>query len=616
MKKYVIFSLCGALILLFGAISPALAASANYHSYTTCSGSSCAPECHDPACHATTTTTSCRSVAVHIYASPSSTDYNGSTVLSWNSSNASYCTASATPGNSQWSGNVSRNGSKTIYNLTGNTTFRIQCYNNCDSANDSVAVNVQTVEQFDFNLSNSGNIVVTKPNYGNTSASNVIYANLVAGNAQSVSFSQSGLPSGVNTSSISSCYPSCSKTNSLTINSSAPVGTFPITVTATGGSITRTTTYNLIIQDNYQSSLSVSCYASPSSIQTNQTTTFYSNVSGGTGNYSYYWSGAAAGSNSYSQRSFGSNGTYTAYLTVYDSQNGSANTSCSVYVSGQSYNNAPTLSLWADDYTLSQGESTYLRWTSNNANYCVASNGWSGSKSTNGYERVSPSYDTTYSLTCYGNGGQVSQSVTIYVTSSSTNLSLNKLGRNLSSGQRVYSNVIQVTEGDVVEFYITVTAGSDKDLYNVRIKDIMPAVLSYIPGTTKVDGVTQGDTITTSGLSLGTIYRNSSKTVVLQASSAAAGSYLTYTNTAEITADNESTITDSASITYGLVAGAATIRTGPADTLLISLMVSLALSALLWYLLKFNPKGKLAAVKIESGIRNMRLAYARRRASH
>lgn len=667
LRKYVTPSFVLGAVLLFGLISPSFVdASIIITGPTTTTHPPCHhpdchyppttttthPDCHYPPCTTTTTTQPpCHSPLVNITVAPSSIPYNGSAVLHWTSSNTNYCTASASPYNYQWESGVSLNGSKTIYNLAQTTTFTITCNSHChyDTVTDSVTVYVQAPppptryscntstwqcvidssghytslstcqancqappESFNFSLSNSGNIVVTKPSYGSISGSNIITANLVSGTSKSASFSQSGLPYGVSASYLGSCYPTCSKSNTLTINSSAQVGTFPITVTAIGGGITRTTTYSLIIQDSYIDTLSVSCYASPNPAQTNQTVTFSSNVSGGSGNYSYYWSGATYGNNSYSQRTFSSYGNYTAYLTVHDSQNRSASTSCSVNVNEQ-YTNAPTLNLWADKYTIAQGESTYLRWTSTNTNYCTASNGWSGNKSTSGYESVSPNSDTTYSLTCYGSGGQITRSITIYVTSVSTNLNLTKLGSNLSSGDRVYSKVIRVTEGDVIEFYLTVTAGSNKDLYNVSIKDIMPSVLSYMPGTTKIDGIVQSDTIATTGLSLGTIYKGASKTIVFQAISLYPGTYLTYTNTAEVTADNENKITDSASITYGLVAGAATIRTGPLNTLLISLMISLILSLMIWYYLKFNPKGQLAFVRTENKIRDIWLAYTRRR---
>jgi hypothetical protein len=404
--------------------------------------------------------------------------------------------------------------------------------------------------------------------------------------------------------SLNTCQNNCITQTRYSCNYS----TYQCYQTTSGSYISYNDCANACQQTNQ--SLSVSCYASPNPAQINQTVTFSSNVSGGSGNYTYYWSGATYGNSSYSQKSFSSYGNYTAYLTVNDSQNRSASTSCSVNVNDQCTNTG-TLSLWADNYTIAQGESTYLRWTSNNINYCTASSGWSGSKSTSGYESVSPNSNTTYSLTCYGSCGQVTRSITIYTTSVSTNLSLTKLGRNLSNGDRVYSKVIRVTEGDVIEFHLTITAGNNRDLYNVNMKDVMPSVLSYMPSTTKINGVVQADTIATTGLSLGTIYKGSSKTVVFQALSLSPGTYLTYTNTAEVTADNESKITDSASATYGLVAGASTIRTGPLNTLLISFIISLISALIIWYYLKFNPKGQLAFAKSENKIRDIWLAYKR-----
>lgn len=364
-------------------------------------------------------------------------------------------------------------------------------------------------------------------------------------------------------------------------------------------------------------SLNVSCYASPSSAQTYQTITFYSNVSGGTGNYSYSWSGSASGNQSYSQRSFSNPGSYTAFLTVYDSQGRSANTSCSTYVSSGSNQcpNPPTINLWADKYSVQQGETTYLRWTSSNTNYCVASNGWSNNKSTSGIETISPINNTTYTLTCYGYGncGSVSQSVTIYTATTQTGLNLTKLGRNLSGGGRVYSKVIQVLENDVIEFHLTVSAGNNTDLYNVIVKDPLPSVLTYMPGTTKIGGITQPDTITTTGLSLGTIYQNTSKVITFQARSGSSSVYLSHTNTAEATANNQNKVTDSATVTYGLVAGAATVKTGVGNSLLISFILSLMIAFAIWYYLRFNPSGQLALATIERKTRDSYLALARYR---
>jgi len=318
-----------------------------------------------------------------------------------------------------------------------------------------------------------------------------------------------------------------------------------------------------------------------------------------------YWTG--------SQMIYGSRTIYSlqnsSSFTLTCSNNSTSDTK-NLNVNIQSFR--PTLSFWADDYTLSQGDSTYLRWTSNNANYCVASNGWSGNKSLSSYESTAPNSQTTYTLTCYGNGGQITQSLTLYVTSPTTRLSFTKLGRNLTDGDRVYSKIIRVAQGDVIEFYLTVTAGSANDLSNVVITDNLPSVFSYQSGTTKVNNITQADGIATTGLSLGTIPRNTSKTVTFQALSNNPGTYFTYTNTAQVTASGISVISDSATITFSSVLGAATVQTGAEDSLLISVILSIGLAFLIWYYIKFNPQGKLAFARIESKIRDLRLEYLRR----
>ncbi|MCP4409787.1 MAG: fibronectin type III domain-containing protein [Gammaproteobacteria bacterium] len=62
-----------------------------------------------------------------------------------------------------------------------------------------------------------------------------------------------------------------------------------------------------------------------------------------------------------------------------------------------------------------QGIST-LNWSAENATACIASGGWSGSKSISGSEPVGPlTEDAGYGLTCTGDGGEVFVSTTITV---------------------------------------------------------------------------------------------------------------------------------------------------------------------------------------------------------
>src|SRR3989442_145940 len=97
---------------------------------------------------------------------------------------------------------------------------------------------------FDFSLSNGGSKTVTQ----GASVSNTISAALVSGTAQSVSFSASGLPSGVTAAfSPTACSPTCSTALTLTAGASATTGTSTVTVTGTGGGVTKTTSFSLTV---------------------------------------------------------------------------------------------------------------------------------------------------------------------------------------------------------------------------------------------------------------------------------------------------------------------------------------------------------------------------------
>ncbi len=75
----------------------------------------------------------------------------------------------------------------------------------------------------------------------------------------------------------------------------------------------------------------------------------------------------------------------------------------------------PELIFTAGQSTINEGATTTLSWDSTNANSCVASGGWSGSKAVDGSEVVGPTATTTYTLTCTGDGGSVAVSLTVNV---------------------------------------------------------------------------------------------------------------------------------------------------------------------------------------------------------
>jgi len=107
----------------------------------------------------------------------------------------------------------------------------------------TITVSNGTQPTFDFSLTPGGNISVTQ----GQSVTNTITATLSAGSSQSVSFSTSGLPSGATASytTSNSCTPTCSRTLNIATAASTPAGTYTITVTATGSSVTKTTSFSL-----------------------------------------------------------------------------------------------------------------------------------------------------------------------------------------------------------------------------------------------------------------------------------------------------------------------------------------------------------------------------------
>jgi len=281
--------------------------------------------------------------------------------------------------------------------------------------------------------------------------------------------------------------------------------------------------------------------------------------------------------------------TYT--ITCY---NGSNSASDTVTVTVNDVN--PSVDLYVYPSTIYIGQTAMLSWNANNVHSCYASNGWSGSKSTYGNESVSPSVTTTYTITCTGtNGSTVSDTVVLNVLSQQTDkvLTITKLARNLSNGDRTYNKVINAKKGDVIEFYLLISnIHSTKYSNNTAVIDRLPAPLSYYAGTTKIDNISNVDGIATTGLNLGTLRPSEKRVITFQAIANQAGTYYTITNTAEAEGDNISTVSDTATITYTAVLGASTIATGPMETGMLVGGLSVLITTSAWVYTTRTEKGK------------------------
>src|SRR6266540_2413754 len=128
--------------------------------------------------------------------------------------------------------------------LTKSTVMKAKAFRSGYAPSSTASASLTVTQPFDFSLTNSGD---ASANAG-SSASNSITASLSSGSSQSVSFSASGLPSGSTASfSTTSCSPSCSTVLTIATSGSTPAGDFSVTVTATGGGVTKTSAFTLSV---------------------------------------------------------------------------------------------------------------------------------------------------------------------------------------------------------------------------------------------------------------------------------------------------------------------------------------------------------------------------------
>jgi uncharacterized repeat protein (TIGR03803 family) len=126
------------------------------------------------------------------------------------------------------------------------------------------------------------------------------------------------------------------------------------------------------------------------------------------------WSGSFSGSGSVTQPlSPTTSGSYVYTLTctgTYGISTATASATLTVVP-------APTLSISVSPTTVAPGAAATLTWSTTNAASCVAANAWSGSVATSGSQNVTPSTagNYSYTLTCTGIGGAITNAATLAV---------------------------------------------------------------------------------------------------------------------------------------------------------------------------------------------------------
>ena len=159
---------------------------------------------------------------------------------------------------------------------------------------------------------------------------------------------------------------------------------------------------------------------------------------------------------------------------------------------------------------------------------------------------------TNYAYVRANQINEINDSATVYASQSSpyapytpyypptapnyySNLIITKMVRNVTSGQTGLASSANAQIGDKLTFAIQLTTPSGSNQYNqvnnVRVWDILPSGLTYIPNTAKMDGGWISDSFATSnGVNIGTIFGNQTKTITFDATINSYGGNQTMTN--------------------------------------------------------------------------------------
>ena len=335
--------------------------------------------------------------------------------------------------------------------------------------------------------------------------------------------------------------------------------------------------------------------------------------------YSWSCNGGSLSNSAIAQPTFyapsvSSNTNYTCSLTVTDSHGKKASDSMNILVENCEQPPAPCTPPYvnlkingADSINLLSGSAATLSWTSVVAGNCVASGDWSGSKPASGSESLGDLISSkTFIITCSNACGTVSDTATVNITGTPS-LTVNKTARNVSLGGS-YADIAYANPGQVVAFSIKVTAGN-VPLQNVIVKDALPDNrFTYRNNTLTVDGVpTAGDILT--GISIGDLGANQTKTVIFETDVAASSTFAFGTTQLTDTAlafNTQVSGSDTAKVfvTRTGVGGATDVPTGLTNNILIdSFLLPLIITAIIILLFKTR------IIKFEEFMENRKKEY-------
>ncbi len=191
------------------------------------------------------------------------------------------------------------------------------------------------------------------------------------------------------------------------------------TLSCTGPGGTDTATLRVTVAAAPEPAPTLSFTASPGTITSGQSVNLSWNATNASGcQAGNGWSGNRPVSGTETRGPLTAN---TSFSLTCAGPGGSVTRTRSVTVTTAPTSPAPTLSFSVTPSTVTSGQSVSLNWSTTDTTGCTAGNGWTGSRATSGTETRGPlTANTSFSLSCTGPGGSVSQSRSVTVTAAPT----------------------------------------------------------------------------------------------------------------------------------------------------------------------------------------------------
>ncbi len=156
---------------------------------------------------------------------------------------------------------------------------------------------------------------------------------------------------------------------------------------------------------------------------------------------------------------------------------------------------------------------------------------------------------TNYAYALADQVNEKNDSATAYLSQSgSGSLTINKTVSSITAGQGGYFESVNAANNDHLSFQIRLQNTGTAVLNNVMVRDTLPSYLSYVTGTTRVDGSYVSDGLTSGSINTGSLSVGGVRNITFEATVNSSGTYgnQTLTNYAYGRADQISEISDSA----------------------------------------------------------------------